>query len=44
MVAKRHIMDLGDAWEWADSPRYPEAYAALAYRVGINYIILAMTH
>jgi hypothetical protein len=39
-----HNMDLGDAWEWADWPRYPEKYASLAYRVGVNYIIYAMTH
>ena len=44
MVAICHNMDLGDAWEWADWPRYPERYASLAYRVGINYIIYAMTH
>lgn len=44
MVAICHNMDLGDAWEWADEPRYPEAYASLAYRVAINYIIYAMTH
>jgi hypothetical protein len=37
-------MDLGDAWEHADEPRYPEHYSSLAYRVGINYIIYAMTH
>lgn len=44
MVAVCHNMDLGDAWEWADHPQYPEKYASLAYRVGINYIIYAMTH
>ena len=44
LVAICHNMDLGDAWEWADHPRYPERYASLAYRVGINYIIYAMTH
>ena len=44
MVAVCQNMDLGDAWEWADHPRYPERYASLAYRVGINYIIYAMTH
>ncbi len=44
MVAICHNMDLGDAWEWADHPRYPENYASLAYRVGVNYIIYAMTH
>ena len=36
-VAICHNMDLGDAWEWADSPDYPEKYASLAYRIGINY-------
>lgn len=44
VVAICHNMDLGDAWEWADEPRYPEPYTALAYRIGINYILYAMTH
>ena len=39
-----HNMDLGDAWEWADHPGYPERYASLAYRVAVNYIIYSMTH
>ncbi len=43
-VAICHNMDLGDAWEWADNPRYPEPFAALAYRIGINYILYPMTH
>jgi hypothetical protein len=37
-------MDLGDAWEHADEPQYPERYTAMAYRFGINYIIYSMTH
>jgi len=44
MVAICHNSDVGDAWEWADSPRYPERAASLAYRIGINYIIYGMTH
>ena len=36
--------DLGDAWEWADFPPYPEQYSSTAYRLGINYIIYSMTH
>jgi hypothetical protein len=44
IVAICHNMDLGDAWEWADIPEYPERYAALAYRVAINYIVYSMTH
>jgi hypothetical protein len=36
--------DLGDAWEYADAPEYPEKYASQAYRMGINYVVYAMTH
>jgi Domain of unknown function (DUF4159) len=44
MVAICHNMHLGDAWEWADDPRYPERFASLAFRLGINYVIYGMTH
>jgi hypothetical protein len=43
-VAICHNMDLGDAWEWADAPEYPEKFASVAYRVAINYIVYSMTH
>jgi hypothetical protein len=43
-VAICHNMDLGDAWEWADDPRYPERFASEAYKIGINYLIYSMTH
>jgi hypothetical protein len=36
--------DLGDSWEFADAPQYPERYSALGIRIGINYIVYAMTH
>jgi hypothetical protein len=44
MVAINYNMDMGDAWEHADDPVYPEPMTALAYRFGINYIVYAMTH
>lgn len=44
VVAICFNMDLGDAWEWADLPEYPEKYASLAYRIGVNYVVYAMTH
>jgi hypothetical protein len=44
MVAICFNMDLGDAWEWADDPRYPEKFSALAIRTGVNYVTYAMTH
>lgn len=44
MVAINFNMDMGDAWEHADSPWYPEPMTALAYRFGVNYLIYAMSH
>jgi hypothetical protein len=44
MVAICFNMDLGDSWEWADNPRYPEKFSALGIRIGVNYVIYAMTH
>ncbi len=44
MVMINFNMDLGDAWEHADWPEYPEPYSAMAYRFAINYIIYAFTH
>ena len=44
MVAICHNMDLGDSWEWADYPRYDEKFSALAIRIGVNYVVYAMTH
>ena len=44
LVMINHNVDLGDAWEWADLESYPRQYAKLAFQLGINYIIYAMTH
>lgn len=44
MVAISFNSDIGDSWEWADDPRYPEKYSDLGVRIGINYIVYAMTH
>ena len=44
MVAINFNMDLGDAWEHADDPFYPEAMTGLAYRFAVNYVVYAMTH
>ena len=44
VVSVNYDTDIGDAWEFADVPYYPEAMTALAYRYGINYIVYAMTH
>ena len=44
MVAMSFNSDLGDSWEWADDPRYPEKFSALGIRIGVNYVVYAMTH
>ena len=44
VVAVNFNTDVGDAWEFADVPYYPEAMTTLAYRYGINYIVYSMTH
>jgi hypothetical protein len=37
-------MDVGDGWEFADDPMYPERFASEAIRLGVNYVLYAMTH
>ncbi|HZS51981.1 MAG TPA: DUF4159 domain-containing protein [Bryobacterales bacterium] len=44
MVAIAFNSDIGDSWEWADDPSYPERYSALGIRLGVNYVVYAMTH
>lgn len=36
--------DLGDSWEYADDPRYPEMFSRLGIRLGINAVMYAITH
>ncbi len=44
LVAICHNMDLGDSWEHADNPDYPQKFSALGIRIGVNYVTYAMTH
>jgi hypothetical protein len=44
MVAIAFNSDIGDSWEWADDPHYPEKYSALGIRIGVNYVVYSMTH
>ena len=44
MVAATYNSDLGDAWEYMDLECYPEIYSGAAYRIGLNFMIYAMTH
>lgn len=44
MIAISFNSDIGDSWEWADDPRYPEKFSALGMRIGVNYIVYSMSH
>jgi hypothetical protein len=44
MVGVTYNSDLGDAWEYMDLECYPEMYSGFAYRMGLNFMIYAMTH
>ena len=44
MVAITFNSDVGDSWEWAGDPRYPQKYSEMGIRLGVNYVVYAMTH
>ncbi len=44
IMAICHNMDLGDAWENSDDPKYKEQWASLAYRIAMNYFVYDLTH
>jgi hypothetical protein len=44
IVAITFNNDVGDSWEYADDPYYPEKYSALGIRLGVNDVVYAMTH
>lgn len=44
MVAMFFNSDVGDSWEWADDPMYPEEYSALGLRLGVNFVVYSLTH
>ena len=44
MVVANWNTDIGDAWEWAENPYYPLKFSTHAYRMGVNFIVYAMSH
>ena len=44
MVIINWNTDIGDAWEWAESPYYPLRYSTYAIEITINIIVYAMSH
>jgi len=44
IVAITFNQDMGDGWEFADDPDYPERFSSQAIRLGTNYALYATTH
>jgi hypothetical protein len=44
VIAAGHNNDLANFWDWYGDPYYPLDAAADAFRLGINFVIWAMTH
>jgi hypothetical protein len=44
LVIANYDNDIGDAWEWSDTGWVPIDLSNEAYKLGINYIVYAMTH
>lgn len=44
MVLMNWNSDMGDGWEHTYTPGYPTRYSNMAYQLGINFLIYALTH
>jgi len=44
IVAMSFNSDVGDSWEFADDPRYPDQFSELGIRIGVNYVTYSLTH
>jgi hypothetical protein len=44
MVIVNYNNDIGDYWEWSDAGFVPIELSNEAYKLGVNYLIYAMTH
>lgn len=36
--------DLGDSWQLADNPDYPQKFSYMGIRLGVNYVVYTLTH
>jgi hypothetical protein len=44
MAIVNYNNDIGESWEWSDRGFIPIDLTNEAYKLGINYIVYAMTH
>ena len=43
MAIVNYNNDIGDYWEWSDGGWLPIELSNQAYRLGVNYVVYAMT-
>jgi hypothetical protein len=36
--------DIGESWEWSDTGAFPVDVTSTSYKLGVNYIVYAMSH
>lgn len=44
MVIVNYNNDIGESWEWSDTGYIPIELSNEAYKLGVNYVVYAMTH
>jgi hypothetical protein len=44
MVIVNYNNDIGDYWEWSDAGFVPIELSNEAYKLGVNYLMYALTH
>jgi hypothetical protein len=44
MVIANYNNDIGEYWEWSDTGFFPIELSNEAYKLGVNYVIYALTH
>lgn len=44
VVAITFNNDLGDSWQLADNPQYPQKYSDLGIRLAVNFVLYTMSH
>ncbi len=44
MVVVNYNNDIGESWEWSDTGFIPIDLSNEAYKLGVNYIVYALTH
>ena len=44
MIMIMYNNDMGDAWQYADDPAYPQKDVDLAIKLGVNIVVYDMTH